>query len=104
MKEGAVLVVGKRVVYFLVPYDASVRWGDIYQLDPECVAHEIVRQNSSALEAAVRPPVAIGVSDIKPGDGNGLYLICGFGDCALDRLLVMVGEDRGHDYSSQEGC
>lgn len=103
MEECAVLVIGEGVVYFLVPYDASVRRRDIDQLDPKCISHEVIRQDGSALEAAVCPSITVRVSNVEPSDSDRLDFICRLGDGPLYGLLVVIGEDRWHDYGSARG-
>lgn len=96
MEEDAVLVVCKRVVDFLVPYDAAVGRRNVDQLEPEGVAYQVVGQHGSTLQARVRPSVAVGVGNVQFGDGDGVDLVGRLGHSALHRLLVLVGENRGH--------
>jgi hypothetical protein len=96
VEEGAVLVVGKAVVDLLVPYYPSVRWRNIDELDPECVANRVVRKNGGALQARVGPSVAVGVSDVEASNGDRLDLVGLLRDGPLHGLLVVVGEDGGH--------
>jgi hypothetical protein len=49
VKECAVLVVCESVVYFLIPYNASIGRGDINQLYPKGVSYQVVGQNRCTL-------------------------------------------------------
>jgi hypothetical protein len=86
MEKGSVLVVGEGVEYFLVPYDAAVcllhrvsmrslRLGlthtDVNQLDPKCVANQVVGQHRCTLQPSVRPFGWIWVRDVQASDGDG---------------------------------
>jgi hypothetical protein len=90
VEECAVLVIGEGVVYFLVPYHTSVRGRDVDQLDPECISHEIIREDSGALETSVRPSVAVRIGDVQTSDRDGLYFVRRLWDRALDRLLIVI--------------
>lgn len=68
----------------------------IDQLQPESVSNCVVRQDSSALEACVGPPMLVGIGNVQLGDGDGMDLVGSLGDGALDRLLVFVREYRRH--------
>lgn len=96
VKEGAVLEVLEGVVDLLVPDDAAARGADVDELDPEGVAHEVVGEDGGALQAGVLPLRAVGQGDVEFGDGDGVDLVGRFGDGALDRLLLVVAQDRGH--------
>ena len=96
MEEDAVLVVREGVVDLLVPDDAAVRRGDVHQLQPERVAHQVVRQHGRALQSGVGPSVPVWVGDIQLRYGDGVDLVRRLGHGALDRLLVLVREDRRH--------
>ena len=96
VEEHAVLEVLEGVEDFLVPDDAAVGLADVHQLDPEGVAHEVVGEDRGALEAGVLPLWAAGEGDVEFGDRDGVDLVGGFGDGALDRLLLVVAEDRRH--------
>ena len=96
VEEGAVLEVLERVVDLLVPDDAAAGRADIDELEPEGVAHEVVGEDGGALQAGVLPLRAVGEGDVEFGDGDGVDLVGGFGDGALDRLLLVVAQDRGH--------
>lgn len=64
VKEGPVLVPGPVLVYLLIPNDTTIRWGDIDQFYPKGVAHEVVRQHRSALQAGVGPSTAIRIGNV----------------------------------------
>ena len=112
VEEDAVLVVGEGVVYLLVPYDAAVgrlrpsvarttggcwcTYRYVYQLEPECVAHQVIRQHHGALEPGVGPSMPVGVGNVQLGDGDGVDLVRRLGHSAFHRLLVLVGENRRH--------
>lgn len=121
VEKGAVLVVGPRIVYFLIPDDASsggLEQGPGQQMEPGFrggrgeggwstnrnvdhfqpvrVADEIVGQDDGALETGVGPFGAVGVGNEETGDGDGLNLVGLLGNEALDRVLVIVVEDRRH--------
>lgn len=49
MEECPVLVILEGVVDLLIPEDTSVRRADVYELDPEGVAYEVVGEDSGAL-------------------------------------------------------
>lgn len=76
VEEGSVLIIGKRVIYLLIPDHASVRWRDIDQLDPECVTHEVVDQHGSTLKPRIGPSVPVRVGNVETGNSDRLYLIC----------------------------
>jgi hypothetical protein len=112
MEEDAVLVVGEGVVDLLVPDDAATgrlllisvscvqrpacTYRNVHQLDPEGVAHQVVGQHGGALQARVRPCVPVRVGDVQLRDGDSEDLVVLLGHGALHRLLVLVGQDRGH--------
>lgn len=113
MEEDTVLVVAPSVEDLLVPYDSPVSglsdvsqistlfvlcstYRNINQLDPICVAHEIVCQHDGTLEAGIGPFGRVGVGYIEPGDGDGMDLVGLLGYAALDRLLVVVAKDGRH--------
>lgn len=75
VEESPILVVLKSVVYLLVPYHSSVSWRYVNQLDPKGVAHKIVGEYSSSLEAGVSPFISIGMCDVQSGDCNSLNLV-----------------------------
>lgn len=66
---------------------------DVDQLDPEGVTDQIVRQHGRALEACVCPAGPVRVGNIQLGDGDGVDLVGRLGNGALDRQLVLVGQD-----------
>jgi hypothetical protein len=75
VKEDAILVVGKSVVYLLVPDDATVGRRDVHQLDPEGVAHKIVGQYCCALQSCVCPVVPVRVGNVQLGDSDSMDLV-----------------------------
>jgi hypothetical protein len=97
VEERPVLVVLERVVDFLVPEDATVGGRDVHELDEVGVTHKIIGEDCSALESSVDPSTPFRrVSDVEFGNRNGVDLVGSLGNCALDSLLVVVGQDRGH--------
>lgn len=96
MEKDAILVVGKGVVYFLVPDDTAVGRRNVYQLQPECIAHQVVGQDGGALEPGVGPSVPVRVGNVQLGDGNSVNLVGRLGHSALHCLLVLVRENRRH--------
>jgi hypothetical protein len=98
-EEDSVLIVLEGVVDFLVPDDAAVGGGDVDDFEPERVAHEVVGEHDGAGEAGVGPLVArVRVGDVEFGDGDGVDFVRGFGHDSFDDLLLVVGEDGGHDW------
>jgi hypothetical protein len=93
VEENAVLVVREGVVYFLVPYDTTVGGRHIHQLDPYSIADQIIRQHGGPLESRIRPSVPVRVGNVQFGNGNCEDLVRGLGHGALDRDLVIVGEN-----------
>jgi len=55
VEERPVLVILEGIVDLLIPDHASIRGADVYELDPERVAHQVVREYGSALQAGVGP-------------------------------------------------
>jgi hypothetical protein len=97
VEERAILVVLERVVDFLIPEDTTVGGRDVDQLDKVGVTHKIIGEDRSALEASVDPSTSFcRVGDVEFGNGNSVDLVGSLGDSALDSLLVVVGQDRGH--------
>lgn len=97
MEERPILVVGECVVDFLIPQNTAVCRRDIHQLDEVGVAHEIIGEYCSALQASVGPSVAvIWVSDVELGNGDSVDLVGSLWHGTLDSLLVVVREDGGH--------
>lgn len=90
MEEGPILVVGKRIVDFLVPDDAAIGRRDIDEFEPEGVADQVIGKNGSTLETSIGPSLTIGVGNVEFGDGDGVDLIRGLWNCPLDRLFVVV--------------
>lgn len=96
VEEDAVLVVGELVVDLLVPQHAALGGRDVDQLQPEGVADQVVGQHGGALQARVGPLLRVRVGDVQLGHGDGMDLVRLLGHGALHRLLVLVGQDRGH--------
>jgi hypothetical protein len=69
---------------------------DVNHLQPKGVSHQVVGQDDGALQAGVGPFGLVRVCDKEAGDGNGVDLVVGLGDHALDRLLVLFVEDGRH--------
>jgi hypothetical protein len=101
VEEDAVLVVREGVVYFLVPYDATVGRRDVHELDPYCVSHQVVGQHSGALQSSICPSVPVRVGNVQFGHSDGKDLVRGLGHSALDRHLVVVSKDGRH---GGKGC
>jgi hypothetical protein len=101
VEEDAVLVVREGVVYFLIPYDATVGRRDVHKLEPYCVSHQIVGQHSGALQSSICPSVPVRVGNVQFGDSDCKDLVRGLGHGALDRDLVVVSEYRRH---GGKGC
>lgn len=94
VEKGAILIVLEGVIYLLVPDYATVGWRDIHELNEVCITHEIVSQDCSALQASVGPSSSVRrVCNVELSDGYGVDLVGGFGNSALDSLLVVVRED-----------
>lgn len=96
VEKGSVLVIAPRIEDLLIPNDPAVGWRNIYQFEPVGVADQIVGQHNGALQSRVGPFRAIGIRNIELGDGNGLDFVGLLGHEALDGILVVVVEDRGH--------
>jgi len=96
VEERSILVVLEGIVDLLIPQHAAKCRRNIDKLEPERVAHQVVGQDRGALQAGGYPLSVVGEGDVEFGDGDGLDLVVGLGDGALDRLLVIVGEDGGH--------
>jgi len=112
MKKDAVLVVGKGIVDLLVPDDAAAgglyqsqfppeegrvkTYRNVYQLNPEGVAHQVVGEHSSTLQPRVGPLMLLWVGNIELRNGHGVDLVVLLGHGALDRLLILVGQNRWH--------
>lgn len=91
VEKGAILVVLEGVVDLLVPDYATVGWRDIHELNEVCVAHEIVSQDCSALQASVGPSSSVRrVCNVELSNGYGVDLVGSFWNSALDSLLVVV--------------
>lgn len=91
VEKGSILVVLESVVDLLVPDDATVGRRDIYQLDEVGIAHEVVCQDCSTLQASVYPSTSVRrVRNVQLGDCDGVDLVGRFGYGALHRLLVVV--------------
>ena len=97
MEERPVLVVGECVVDLLIPQNTSVGGRDVHELDEVGVAHEIIGEDRSALQASVGPSVAVvWVSNVELGNGDSVDLVGSLRYGTLDSLLVVVREDGGH--------
>jgi hypothetical protein len=81
---------------FLCAQSSARTYRDVYHLQPEGVAHQVVRQHRGALQPGVGPSVLVWVRNVQLRDGDGEDLVRGFGHSALHRLLVLVGENRRH--------
>lgn len=57
------------------PLDCYESYRDVYQLQPERVAHEIVCEHRSALQARVCPSAAIRVGYVELRYGDGVDLV-----------------------------
>lgn len=66
------------------------------KLDPKCVAHQVVCQHRSTLQACICPVVPVWIGNVQLGDRNGVDLVRRLGYGALHCQLVLVGQDRGH--------
>lgn len=78
------------------PEASAHTYRDVDQLDPEGITDQVVRQHGRALQACVRPVGPVRVGNVQLGDGDGVDLVGRLGDGALDRQLVLVGQDRRH--------
>jgi hypothetical protein len=97
VEECPILVVLEGVVDFLVPEDATVGGRDIHELDEVGVTHKIIGEDRGALESSVDPSATFRrVGDVEFGNRNSVDLVGSLGNSALDSLLVVVGQDRGH--------
>jgi hypothetical protein len=86
----------------LIPEDTTVGGRDVHQLDEVGVTHKIIGEDCSALESSVDPSTSFcRVGDVEFGNGNGVDLVGSLGNSALDSLLVVVGQDRGHSGGVQ---
>lgn len=93
MKEGPVLVVGPRIVYFLIPYYTLIRRRDVDDLQPIGITDQVIDQDCRSLKPCVCPSAAVRIGNVEAGDGNGLNLVGRFWDLPLDRLLVLLGQN-----------
>lgn len=91
MEVGAILIVPKAFVQFLIPYDSATPV-DIDHFEEEGISYEVVGEHDSAREAGVGPLAWIGICYIQSGDRCGLYLVGAGGDGALDAVLVLPGQ------------
>jgi hypothetical protein len=97
VEERPILVVLERVVDFLIPEDATVRGRYVHELDEVGITHKIIGEDRSTLESSVDPSAPFcRVGDVEFGNGNSVDLVGSLGNSALDSLLVVVGQDRGH--------
>lgn len=96
MEKGAVLVILKGVIDFLVPDDTSVGRRDVDQFEPEGIPNQVVAQDCGALQSGVGPSASIGVSDVESGNSNRLDLVGGLWDSSFDRLFIGVSENGRH--------
>lgn len=80
MEECAILIVLKRIVDFLIPYDPAVRWGNVDELDPEGVSNQVVREHRGPLETSKRPFVATRKHHVQSRHGDCLDFVRGLGD------------------------
>lgn len=97
VEERAILVVGECVVNLLIPQNTTIRGRDVHKLDKVGVAHEIIGEYRSALQASVGPSVAVvWVSNVELGNGDSVDLVGGLRHGTFDSLLVVVREDGGH--------
>jgi len=97
VEERAILVVGECVVDFLIPQNTTVGGRDVHKLDKVGVAHEIIGEDRSALQASVGPSVAVvWVSNVELGNGDSVDLVGGLRHGTFDSLFVVVREDGGH--------
>jgi len=97
VEERPVLVVGECVVDLLIPQNTSVGGRDVHELDEVGVAHEIIGEDRSALQAGVCPSVAVvWVSNVELRNGDSVNLVGSLRYGTLDSLLVVVREDGGH--------
>lgn len=93
MKKGAVLVVLKCVIYLLIPKHSSVCWTDINELDPECIAYQVVREHCGSLESCVGPSVLIRMCHIQTCYGDCVDLVACLRYSTLDSLLVVIRQN-----------
>ena len=97
VEERPVLIVGESVVDLLIPQNTTICGGDVYKLDEVRVAHKIIGEDRSALQASVGPSVAVvWVSNVELGNGDGVDFVGSLRYGTLDSLLVVVREDGGH--------
>jgi len=97
VEERPILVVLERIVDFLIPEDATVGGRDVHELDEVGVTHKVIGEDRSALESSVDPSAPFQrMGNVEFGDGNSVDLVGSLGNGALDGLLVVVGQDRGH--------
>lgn len=86
-----------RTVSYLVPCRLLSVWTttyrNVYQLDPEGVPNQVIRQDRSALETRVRPSMMIRVSDVKPCHGHCKNLVGRLRNRSLHSFLVRIAED-----------
>lgn len=75
VEEDTILVVCKGVVDLLIPYDATIGRRYVDQLQPECVAHQIIRQDYGALKTRIVPSVLVRVGYVQLRDSNGMDLV-----------------------------
>jgi len=104
VEECPILVVLERVVDFLIPEDATVGGRDVHELDEVGVTHKIIGEDCSALKPGVDPSASFcRMGDVEFGNGNSVDLVGSLGNSALDSLLVVVGQDRGHSVGVYRG-
>lgn len=80
----------------MIPNDSTVRGRYIDQLDPEGISHEIVGEHCGSLQTSICPSRSVGVGNVELCDSYSVDFVGGLGNGALDRLLVVLGEDGGH--------
>lgn len=91
VEERPVLVVGECVVDLLIPQNTSVGGRDVHELDEVGVAHEIIGEDRSALQAGVGPSVAVvWVGNVELCNGDSVDLVGSLRHGTLDSLLVVV--------------
>jgi hypothetical protein len=100
VKENSILIIREGVVDLLVPDNTAVGRRNIYELDPECIPHQVVSKDRRSLQSRVGPSVPIWVSNVQLRDCNCMDLVVGLGYRPLDCLLVLIGEDGRHGCES----
>lgn len=69
---------------------------DIYELEPESVADQVIGKNGSALQSCVCPFLGAGVGNVESRDTDGKNLVPGLWDRSFHGVLIRIGQNGRH--------